>query len=126
MPNSKSSTPKWLLPTLVMCALLFFTFADIAPWSTETYRLDAQKSRAQLGCTSLAQAIEAYVQHEANKKHELPTALRDLVQPPFGGSSFLRNGEADLLDPWSKPYEMERGRRSDGTEYLLITTTAPD
>ena len=26
------------------------------------------------------------------------------MKPPFGGPSFLRNGEADLFDPWGKPY----------------------
>jgi hypothetical protein len=87
---------------------------------------DTKTSKAQLGCMSIAVAIEAYIDNEANKTHEPPTALRDLVEPPFGGPSFLRNGEADLIDPWGKPYEMERVRRSDGTEYILVKTTAPD
>ena len=84
------------------------------------------RSRSQLGCKSLETAIEAYTQHEANTKHEFPTTLNDLVHPPFGGPSFLRNGETDLRDQWGKPYQMERARWPDGEEYILVTTTAPD
>jgi general secretion pathway protein G len=82
--------------------------------------------QAQMGCQSLATAVEAYVQNSDNPKHEFPAKLADLLEPPFGGPSFLRNGAQDLLDPWGKPYQMELVRRSDGTEYLLIKTTAPD
>jgi general secretion pathway protein G len=87
---------------------------------------DIKLAKAQLGCKSLAMAIEKYVENEANKKHELPNTLHDLVEPPFGGPSFLRNDEADLLDPWGKPYEMERREFKDGSEYILVRTTAPD
>src|SRR5687768_11782014 len=69
---------------------------------------DVKPAKAQLGCKSLAMAIEKYVENEANTKHEFPTTLHDLVEPPFGGPSFLRHGEEELLDPWGKPYEMER------------------
>ena len=87
---------------------------------------DTKTHSAQLGCTSLATAIDAYTQHKDNKQHELPMVLRDLVEPPFGGPSFLRNGETDLLDPWGKPCEMERRQFQDGREYILVKTTAPD
>ena len=87
---------------------------------------DAKSARAQLGCKSLETAIEAYIQDKANPKHEFPNTPNDLFEPPFGGPSFLRNGRADLIDPWGKPYEFERARWSDGTEYILVKTTAPD
>jgi hypothetical protein len=89
-------------------------------------RSDAKESKAQLGCMVLATAIEAYVASPENPKREFPRSLPDLLQPPFGGPSFLRNGHADLMDPWGMPYRFERVRRRDGTEYLLVTTTAPD
>lgn len=121
MRGSKSFIPRWLLVVLIVWAVVFFLFADFAPPRSET-----QKSKAQLYCTSIAFAIEAYTNHPDNKQHEQPTALRELLQPPFGGPSFLRNGEAELLDPWGKPYEMERVRKADGTEIILVKTTAPD
>jgi general secretion pathway protein G len=87
---------------------------------------DAKQAKAQLGCQGLAIAIETYTEHKANTKHVLPRTLHELVNPPFGGPSFLRNGEADLLDPWGKPYEMELIKRSDGSECILVSTTTPD
>ena len=126
MPDSKSSTPRWLLTVLAVWALVFVAFVDCAPLGRRDYIEDAKKSKAQLGCKSLANVIDAYISHEANTKHDPPAALRDLVHPPFGGSSFLRDGDKDLLDPWGKPYEMERFRRSDGSDNILVKTTALD
>lgn len=83
-------------------------------------------ARAQLGCKSIETAIEAYIQHKDNPKNEFPKAPNDLFEPPFGGPPFLRNGRADLIDPWGKPYEFERVRWSDGVEYILVKTTTPD
>jgi hypothetical protein len=88
--------------------------------------INVKQSKAQLGCTELAVALERYIDSEANTKHEWPTTLRDLLQPPLGGPSFLRNGETDLLDRWGNPYQFERRQRDDGTEYILVKTTAPD
>jgi hypothetical protein len=94
--------------------------------SARTNGYGGKDARAQLGCKSLETAIEAYIQHKDNPKQEFPNTLNDLVEPPFGGSSFLRNGRADTIDPWGKPYEFERARWSDGTEYILVKTTTPD
>lgn len=94
--------------------------------STSSPGANGKQGRAQLACKDLETAIEAYIQHPANTKHEFPTTLNDLFEPPFGGRPFLRNGRDDLIDPWGKPYEMERVKRSDGTEYALVKTTAPD
>jgi hypothetical protein len=71
----------------------------------------------------IALAVAEYTKHPDNPKHELPTKLEDLLRPLFGGPSLLPNGSADLIDPWGKPYQSERARRSNGTEYLLIKTT---
>lgn len=108
---------------LVLSAIL--AFALFSAW-VHNLAEEKRKAWACLGCQCVATNIEAYVEHEANTKHELPTTFHDLVNPPFGGSSFLRNGEADLLDPWEKPYRFERRHFKDGREYPFIWTTAPD
>jgi hypothetical protein len=81
---------------------------------------------AHLTCSSLSQAAEAYRSHPNNPKHEFPRALTDLLKPPWGGSSYLKNGRADLLDPWGKEYEIEISQFEDGREYVFIKTTRPD
>src|SRR5438105_2622731 len=115
-----------VLVLALMCALGLVFAAVTGLLFTYEGGDDTKTHKAQLGCSSIATAIEAYINNKDNKQHEPPTVLRDLVEPPFGGPSFLRNGAADSLDPWGKPYEMERVRRADGTEYILVKTTAPD
>ena len=39
---------------------------------------------------------------------------------------FLKNGIADLVDPWGKTYRLSFRRGGDDSESPLITTTAPD
>jgi hypothetical protein len=56
----------------------------------------------------------------------MPSGPQDLVQPPFGGQSFLRNGLVDTLDPWGKTYQFQQHTRGDNSVYILVTTTAPD
>lgn len=106
------------LTVLVACAgwMLF----------TNPLGIDGNMSRAQLSCQSIAQAAEAYREHPENRTRQLPGSLRDLITPPFGGGTFLRNNEADLLDSWGNLYQMDRRKTADGREYLLIWTTAPD
>ena len=58
--------------------------------------------KAKLQCTSILQACEAYTVNPQNKTEAPPKVLVELVKPPFGGPSFLRNGEKDLVDPWGK------------------------
>jgi hypothetical protein len=64
----------------------------------------AREKLALLRARALETACEAY---RANPQsgNALPRALNDLAAPPFGGASFLRNGAADLLDPWGQPYK---------------------
>jgi hypothetical protein len=87
---------------------------------------DSKKSRAQLGCKNLDVAIEQYTTSRDNPSAALPRQLSDLLQPPFGGKSFLRNGAADLIDPWGNAYQMEWRTRSDGTPFILVRATDPD
>ena len=119
--------------TLQNCTLAAIVFIGLLMVAEVIFALfltsrgvDSKQCESQLGCQSVATAFESYVEHSANARHELPTTLNDLAHPPFGGPAFLRNGEADLLDPWGKPYEMERRQWKDGAEFILVKTTAPD
>jgi len=74
----------------------------------------------------LAKAIKVYCELPDNKQGTLPTVPRDLPQPPWGGQTLLENGEADLIDPWGRPYEFEFRTLPDATRFILVRTTAPD
>jgi general secretion pathway protein G len=117
-----------LLEVLVVVAILVI-LATVATVATTRYIDDAKKSKAQLGCTSIAQAIEAYMNNPQNPgltdDQRMPQSAQDLVQPSFGGPSFLRNGVSDTLDPWGQQYQFARTPRSDGTMYILVSTHAP-
>jgi hypothetical protein len=123
--NQKRGIPRvlWVALFLLLALIGFVVWAE----STARPYHDVNKSRAHLQCLNLSQACEAYHQHPKNAKHEYPRTPTDLHQPPWGGPSFLKNGTADLLDPWGKEYQFEiRKKDVDGTEYLLVKTTAPD
>jgi hypothetical protein len=68
-----------------------------------------QEEKAKLKRQSILTACEAYSISTSNPgltdAEKMPTTLTNLVQPPFGGTSFLRNGEKDLLDPWGKMFQ---------------------
>jgi general secretion pathway protein G len=118
-----------LLEVLVVVAILVI-LAGVATVATTRYLEDAKKTRAQLGCKGIAQAIETYQNNPQNPgltdEERMPQDPSQLVNVPFGGPSFLRNGEADLLDPWGKPYQFEPRTRQDGTTYIIVLTVAPD
>jgi cell division septation protein DedD len=87
--------------------------------------LAEQKNQAHRHCQALAQAAEAFNLSPANA-HGYPRTLKELLTPPFGGPSFLRNGVRDLVDPWGKPYQLEPLVRDDGTETVLVLCFGPD
>jgi hypothetical protein len=123
MPRSSSTR---VVGILIIVVMLILGFTILTGFTSYEGGDDTKTSKAQLGCTSIAQAVEAYIDNPDNTKHEPPRTLNDLVQPPFGGPSFLRNGAVDLLDPWGNPYQMQLRKRSDGTQYVLISTFAPN
>jgi hypothetical protein len=49
-------------------------------------------------------ACEAYRFSPSNTGNKPPAKLADLIHPPFEGGPFVRDAEADLLDPWGNPY----------------------
>lgn len=115
-----------LLEVLVVVAIIVI-LASVATVATTRYLEDARKTRAHLGAKTLSTAIDTYIANVANGNNDPPSSLQDLLTPPFGGPSFLRNGSEDLKTPWNgQQYEMEQATRSDGTTYYLVWTKAPD
>lgn len=115
-----------LLEVLVVVAIIVI-LASVATVATTRYLEDAKKTKAHLAAKGLSQAIDNYINNPANANNDPPSGLNDLLQPPFGGPSFLRNGEEDLKTPWNgRPFDMEQRQRGDGTTYYLVHTTAPD
>jgi hypothetical protein len=80
-------------------AVLVLGASSILRADDKAEKAKEEKARAQ--CASILQACEAFATNPANKAG-YPTTLTELVKPPFGGASYLKNGEKDLLDPWGK------------------------
>ncbi len=95
-----------LATTLLACPSV--AFAEDAEES-------AKEAKAKLQCLSLLIACDAFQQNPANEKMMFPTILLELVKPPFGGPSFLRDGEKDLLDPWGKMVQYAVAKDEKGT-----------
>jgi general secretion pathway protein G len=116
-----------LLEVLVVVAILVI-LASVGVVATTRYLEDARKSQAQLQCKGLSQAAEAYMIHPANTGGAQPT-LQDLATPSFG-TSFLKNGQADLNSPWptsSATYILEFRTARDGITLIpFVYITAPD
>jgi general secretion pathway protein G len=113
-----------LLEVLVVVAILVI-LSTVAVVATTRYLEDARKSRAQLQCKSLAQTIEAYYLNPQSG-NTYPENLQQLLQPPFGGTSLLKNGQDDLIDPWGQPYQVQFVQGNDGSQQPLVHTTAKD
>ncbi|MBN9523399.1 type II secretion system protein GspG [bacterium] len=113
-----------LLEVLVVVAILVI-LSTVAVVATTRYLEDARKSRAQLQCKSLAQAIESYYMNPQSN-NQYPENLQQLLQPPFGGTSFLKNGQDDLIDPWGQQYQVQFIQGNDGAQQPVVHTTAKD
>ena len=113
-----------LLEVLVVVAILVI-LSTVAVVATTRYLEDARKNRAQLQCKSLAQTIDAYYLNPQSN-NQYPESLQQLVQPPFGGTSMLKNGQSDLIDPWGQQYQVQFTTGPDGAQMPLVHTVAPD
>jgi general secretion pathway protein G len=109
--NTKRRSAFTLLEVLVVVA-------------TTRYIEDAKKAKAQLGCKGIAQAIESYRTAPGNPTNDDPPALDALINPQqtIGGTSFLKNGREDLIDPWGQEYQMKQITQGDGTMTILVFT----
>jgi hypothetical protein len=86
------------------------------------FRLQTQKARACAQCRVIARAIEEYDSGSGLRspglsdmeREKLPDSLSYLLRPPHG-PSLLMNGEADLIDPWGQPFQLQFRERPDGS-----------
>jgi general secretion pathway protein G len=113
-----------LMEVLVVVAILVI-LASVAIIAVPRYIDDARKNQALLRAQSLAQACESYNINPAND-NGYPQSLNELLTPPFGGPSFLKNGVKDLQTPWNQPFNYEQRPRQDQTVVPYISTNAPD
>jgi general secretion pathway protein G len=114
-----------LLEVLVVVAILVI-LATVATVATTRYIEDAKKTKAQLGCKAIADACENYKNNPANTMSQPPQSLQELLTPTFGGTAFLKNGKDDLMDPWGHEYQMQTITQNDGSQIMLVSTTASD
>jgi general secretion pathway protein G len=126
MKNAKRL--RYLVFTGIVICVVLVLLAGVAIASE-----NQKKSRAHEQCKYLAKAVKVYTRPPGWSPGSLAelqmrdsATLNDLVHPPFGGPSWLENGEADLIDPWGNPYQMERAKKPNGDEYIIVKTTAPD
>lgn len=81
-----------------------FPVGPDAPVLAEEARGEAAVRQAK----AVLAACEAYYANPRSR-NTYPTNLQDLLSPPFGGSSFLKNN-TDLFDPWGVPFQYEVGK----------------
>ena len=110
-----------LLEVLVVVAIIVI-LAGVGVVATTRNLEDARKSKAQLQCKGIEQAIKSYKMNTANQLGEDPSGLGDLLTPPFGGTGFLANGQQDLIDPWGNQYQMKAHTQGDGSQTILVYT----
>ena len=111
-----------LLEVLVVVAILVI-LAGVGVAATTRYLEDARKSKAQTSCAGISQAISAYMMAPANDGSP-PSSPQDLLSPPWGGTGYLKNGAADLKDPWGNDYQMEPFTQGDGSTIYRVFTYA--
>ena len=87
----------------------------------------SRKAQARRDCEAISRAVTAYMQNPANPGNDPPGGLQDLLEPPFGGRGFLKNGQGDLIDPWGQPYQLRVGKLADGKPaYIVYTRSRAD
>jgi hypothetical protein len=110
---------RWLaylaLGTLVVLlglGLMTALTVDYGGSSTRTGEAVYHASGLLLGC-------EAY-RRNPGSGGKYPASLSELLAPPFGGGSFLRNGQDDLIDPWGNPVRYAVVRTKDGGQEVYV------
>ncbi len=80
---------------------------------------DAREAVAERKMQSLSNACESYYLNP-NSNQSYPSVLRDLVSPPWGGASYVRNGATALLDPWGNSFQYATGQGKKGNPITFI------
>jgi len=115
-----------LLEILVVVAIVVI-LAGVGVVATTTYLEKAKQSKAQLACKAIADACEAFYLDPSNGTY--PTDISQLVTPPNGGRSQLKNGIQDTYTPWPNvqpQYTLEIQTKADGTQYPFVHCRADD
>ncbi|MBN9520920.1 type II secretion system protein GspG [bacterium] len=73
----------------------------------------AKAEKAERSVKSLLAACEAYYVNPQSG-NTYPRTFGDLLKPPFGNASFLRD-PTDIIDPWGKQYKYQIAPQADGT-----------
>ncbi len=104
-----------LLEILVVVAIVV-TMAAVAGVGVFRYLEESKMSRAQLDVKALEKAVKAYqIKNDNNPPAWLEDALR-----------YIDNAtEANLKDPWNKPYQYNPEFEWNGSQTVLISTTTP-
>jgi hypothetical protein len=104
----------------LVCAAVLFA-AGVSVRADDRFEA-AKEKQAELSAFAIRQACAAYHLTPANATGDFPSALVDLVKPPFGGPSFLKDGAKDLLDPWGKQYKFTVAKDEKGEERAYVWT----
>ena len=85
---------------------------------------DAREAVAERNMQSLSNACESYYLNP-NSKQSYPSLLRDLVSPPWGGPSYVKDGATALLDPWGNPfrYATSQGKKGNPITFIWVERT---
>ena len=94
--------------TRIAFGLVLLVFPAFSVAADDAKFEEAKQAQAALNVKSILLACQAYSRNPANEKAVYPIILLELVKPSFGGASYLRDGEKDLLDPWGKPAAAHR------------------
>jgi len=118
-----------LLEVLVVVAILVI-LAGVGVVATTRYLEDARKSKAQLGCKGIQQALDAYKLQNNGDYPPQGSEIQELLHPSNGGTPYLQNGQSDTIDPWGKQYQISyTGSQTDQTGTQMspyVSTTASD
>lgn len=114
-----------LLEVLVVVAIIII-LATVASVAVIRNIDDAKKNSAQLKAKNLQTAMEAYYANPSSG-NVYPTSWQELIQPHWGGSSFLKDPINDILDPWGQEYRIGNANTDGSIQGVpLVYTIAPD
>ena len=114
-----------LLEVLVVVAILVI-LAGVASVSVIRNLDDAKKSKAQLQAKNIATAMEAYFTN-GSSGNAYPSSIQELVSPPWGGPSYLKDPQQDILDPWGQQFQFSHGSTDNSLQGTpVVFTIAPD
>ena len=112
----------WVLVALVFAITCYVIIKPPAPVPPAPVH-ESDETKALVQAEAIVYACVEYRDSPANpQRGKYPATLSELVNPPFGGPSFLRKGEQDLIDPWENLYHFEVGKGFNGEVEVRVCT----